>query len=107
MVVSDCETLSHCDERYEVRLQLHGAIYLPYSFVLMLRYCANLKAIRYELTTLNRIVADKSHRVIIAWCDLSSRFFCIDATSLSEFESDKICVPDQVRTLSQVGTKRS
>ena len=32
----------------------------------MLRYCENLKAIRYESTTLNRIVADKSHRVIVA-----------------------------------------
>ena len=34
----------------------------------MLRYCANLKAIRYayESTTLNGIVADKSHRVIVA-----------------------------------------
>ena len=36
------------------------------SFVLMLRYCVNLKAIRYESTSLNRIVADKSHRVIVA-----------------------------------------
>ena len=33
---------------------------------MMLRYCANLKAIRYESTSLNRIVADKSHRVIVA-----------------------------------------
>ena len=49
-----------------VRLQLHGAIYRPDSFVLMLRYCANLKAISYESTTLNRIVADKSRRVIVA-----------------------------------------
>ena len=32
---------------------------------MMLRYCANLKAIRYESTSLNRIVADKSHRVIV------------------------------------------
>ena len=48
-----------------VRLQLHGAIYRPDSFVLMLRYCANLKAIRYESTSLNRIVADKSHSVIV------------------------------------------
>ena len=32
----------------------------------MLRSCANLKAIRYESTSLNRIVADKSHRVIVA-----------------------------------------
>ena len=36
------------------------------SFVLILRYCENLKAIRYESTSLNRIVADKSHRVIVA-----------------------------------------
>ena len=43
-----------------------GAIYRPDSFVLMLRYCANLKAIRYESTSLNRIVADTSHRVIVA-----------------------------------------
>ena len=50
----------------KIKLQLHGAIYRPDSFVLMLRYCANLKAIRYESTSLNRIVADKSHRVIVA-----------------------------------------
>ena len=30
----------------------------PDSFVLVLRYCANLKAIRYESTSLNRIAAD-------------------------------------------------
>ena len=52
--------------KIRVRLQLHGAIYRPDSFVLMLRYCANLKAIRYESTSLNRMVADKSHRVIVA-----------------------------------------
>ena len=50
----------------KVRLQLHGAIYRLDSFVLMARYCANLKAIRYESTSFNRIVADKSHRVIAA-----------------------------------------
>ena len=48
------------------RLQLDGAIYRPDSFVLMLRYCGNLKAIRYESTSLNRIAADKSQRVIVA-----------------------------------------
>ena len=53
-------------------------IYRPDSFVLMLRYCANLKAIRHESTSLNRIVADKSHRVIVAlsnylWNRLSVR----------------------------------
>ena len=36
-----------------VRLQLHGAVYRPDSFVLMLCYCGNLKAIRYESTSLN------------------------------------------------------
>ena len=50
----------------KLRLQLHGAIYRPDSFILMPRYCANLKAIRYEQTNLNRIVADKSHPVIVA-----------------------------------------
>ena len=49
-----------------LRLQLHGAIYRPDSFVMMLRYCANLKAIRHESTSSNKIVADKSHRVIVA-----------------------------------------
>ena len=53
-------------KKRRIRLQLHGAIYRPDSFVLMLRHCAHLKAIRYESTTLNRIVADKSHRVIVA-----------------------------------------
>ena len=49
-----------------LRLQLHGAVYRPNSFVLMLRHCVNLKATRYESMSLNRIVADKSHRVIVA-----------------------------------------
>ena len=49
-----------------LKLRLHGEIYRSDSFVLMLRYCANLKAIRYESTSLNKIVADKSHCVIVA-----------------------------------------
>ena len=52
-----------------MRLQLHGVIYLADSFVLVLRYCANLKAIRYESTSFNKIIADKSHRVIVAQDD--------------------------------------
>ena len=36
------------DSEIGLRLQLHGAIYRPDSFVLVLCYCANLKAIRYE-----------------------------------------------------------
>ena len=58
---------SFCHDRKSAfGLQLHGAIYRLDSFVLMPRYCVNLKAIRYESTSLNRIVADKSHRVIVA-----------------------------------------
>ena len=36
------------------------------SFVSMPHYCVNLKPIGYESTSLDRIVADKSHRVIVA-----------------------------------------
>ena len=48
----------------------------------MPRYCANLKAIRYESAGLNRIVADKSHRVIVAldciiFCTTTGRTFHI------------------------------
>ena len=49
-----------------IRLRLHGSTYLADSSVSILRYRANLKAIRYKLTSLNIIVADKSHRVIVA-----------------------------------------
>ena len=57
-IIRKAATNFHCG----IRLQLEGAIYRPVSFPLMLRYCANLKAIRYESTSLNRIVDDKSHR---------------------------------------------
>ena len=33
---------------YIGKAMIHGVIYRPDSFVMMLRYCANLKAIRYE-----------------------------------------------------------
>ena len=49
-----------------MRLQLPDAVQCPDSFVLMLRYCANLKVIRYKSTSFNSIVADKLHRVIAA-----------------------------------------
>ena len=52
--------------RKKIRLRLHVAIYRPDSSVMMLRYCANLKVMRYDSTILNRIAADKSHRVIVA-----------------------------------------
>ena len=54
-----------------LRLQLHGAIYRPDSFVLMLRHCVNLKMRRYESASLNRIAADKSHRVVVALTSLA------------------------------------
>ena len=53
-------------KRAKTYKRLHRAIYRLDSFVLMLRYCANLKLIRYDSTSLNRIIANKSHRVIVA-----------------------------------------
>ena len=49
----------------------------------MLRYCANLKEIRYESTSLNTIIDDKSHSVIVAYnvfdnSNLSQEIFAID-----------------------------
>ena len=38
----------------------------PDSFVSMLHYCVNVKERRYESTSWDRIVAHKSHRVIVA-----------------------------------------
>ena len=38
----------------------------PRFFCMMQHYYVNLKAIRYESTSLHRIVADKSHLVIVA-----------------------------------------
>ena len=61
----EMEISHHHNGMFHLRLQLHDAIYRPDSFVMMLRYYANLKAIRYESTSLNRIVADKSPRVIV------------------------------------------
>ena len=56
-----------CEERKSAfRIQLHCAIYRSNSFVLMLHHCVNLKAIRYESMSLNRIAADKSHGVIVS-----------------------------------------
>ena len=44
----------------------------------MPRYCANLKAIRYESMSLNRIVADKSHRIVVALGFLTYVTFRVD-----------------------------
>ena len=57
-------TIKDINSQSCVRLRLQGGTYFPDSFVLMLCYCKNLKAIRYESTNFNRIAADKSHRVI-------------------------------------------
>ena len=36
------------------------------SFVFMLGDCVNFRAIRYNSSSFNRIIAEKSHRVILA-----------------------------------------
>ena len=65
----------------------------PDSFVVMLRYCANLKVIRYVSTTLNRIVSYKSRRVIVALVILT---FCLHSLPLTCFQvkSCLICYED-------------
>ena len=67
-----------------LRLQLHDAIYSPDSFVLVLRYCATLKAIRYES---KRIVADKSYHVIVASDSIRKAAFLLSPTptALSDY----------------------
>ena len=49
-----------------MRLQLHDASHRPDSLVLMLHYCANLKATRYKSTSFNRIGSQQ-----IASCNCS------------------------------------
>ena len=60
-------------------------------------YC--LQCFRYEKAlinhkenciTINGAQAIKMPKATITRCDLSPRFFCIDAKLLCEFESDKI-----------------
>ena len=48
---------------YQIKLGLHDAICRTDSFVFTLGHCVNFKAMRYESTSFNRIVADKSHLV--------------------------------------------
>ena len=84
--------------------------YRPDLFVLILRYCTNLKAIRYESTSLNRIVADKSHRVIVAYASSSvAEVFVTGSNSFFvtvfhhniflEFGLLKFLVPSQCATI--------
>ena len=68
---------------------------------MMLCYCAKLKAIRYESTGLSRIVADKSHSVIVAKhviCEINDEFITDEWAWLTVY------VPTQVGTLTQVVT---
>ena len=66
-LMQDLGTRLECRQRvsegYSYTMRFIAPILL---YSIMLRYCANLKAIRYESTSFNRIVADKSHRVIAA-----------------------------------------
>ena len=86
-----CELASTCqlaesgfyeERKSAFRLQLHGAIYHPDSFVLMLRHCVNLKAIGYESTSLNRIAADKSHGVIVTLRNVVTSNFVVQLLHL-------------------------
>ena len=51
-----------------------------------------MEKISKSMVNVTSASARKEHlpKATITRCDLSSRFFCIDATSLCEFESDKI-----------------
>ena len=47
----------------------------------------------YSIVTMAKTsIYDVNAKATITWCDLSARFFCIDATLLCEFESDKIWI---------------
>ena len=48
-----------------IHTYLHTYLYIYISTIID-SYCSSLKAIRYESMSLNRIAADKSHRVIVA-----------------------------------------
>ena len=73
-----------------LRLRLHGAIYRPDSFVFMLHYCTNLKAIRYESMSLNGIVANKSHSVIVPlFYDYTMRFIGYSSIQTCSFMSER------------------
>ena len=61
----DCSQ-SHRVKGIRIRLQLPSVIYCPNSFVLIPRHYMNLKEIRYESMSLNRIEATKSDRVVVA-----------------------------------------
>ena len=56
----------------QLRLRLHGVMYRPDSFEMMLRYCANLKAIRHESTSLNGILYLRVFKSKTAWCIIYS-----------------------------------
>ena len=59
-----CDTIAHGYKIFKATITLCDLS--QRFFLLTLRYFANFKAMRYESTSLNRIVADKSHRVIVA-----------------------------------------
>ena len=52
----------------------------------MLSYCANFKVTIYESTSLNRILTDKSHRVIVALGDYwFQKLDCVRVSSHDPF----------------------
>ena len=53
------------NKSHGVKLGLHNAICLIGSLVFTSGHCVNFKAMRYESTSFNRIVGNKSHRVVL------------------------------------------
>ena len=62
----------------------HGALITKCFNHLVKRYC------KFWHDCINNGVSCCPSKATITRCDLSPRFFCIDATLLCEFESDKI-----------------
>ena len=52
---------------------LEGAICLADSFEFTIYHCTRMKPFRHERASLNRVAADKSHGVIVAFSVLSRR----------------------------------
>ena len=73
------------------RLDKHSKFYIqPYVWLLFGTARFRMKLWAHSQTLLNRVSPPKNLKATITRCDLSSRFFCTDATLLCEFESDKI-----------------
>ena len=71
-------------------LALNDTIYSTDSFVFAFSYCLNFKAMRYESTSLNRVVVDKSYCVTIA---LDNAICPVDSFAFKPGGGNAIYVP--------------